>query len=94
MSRVIFLNGCVVAEKTTLAKEIQNLSEEKFLYVGIDALFGAILKKLVGFDERAEEGFWYVADPKTSVLNWNENQPLCYPSFFLSAKSSEITGWQ
>jgi chloramphenicol 3-O-phosphotransferase len=68
MSKVIFLNGCAAAGKTLLAKEIQNLSEEKFLYVGIDALFGAIPKKLVGFDKQAEEGFRYVVDPKTSVL--------------------------
>ena len=68
MSKVIFLNGCAAAGKTTLAKEIQNLSKEKFLYVGIDALFGAIPKKIVGFDKQAEEGFRYVVDPKTGVL--------------------------
>jgi len=68
MSKVIFLNGCAATGKTTLAKEIQNLSEEKFLYVGIDALFSAIPKKLVGFGKQAEEGFRYVVDPKTGAL--------------------------
>jgi len=68
MSKVIFLNGCAATGKTTLAKEIQNLSKEKFLYVGIDALFGAIPKKLVGFGKQAEEGFRYVVDPKTGAL--------------------------
>jgi hypothetical protein len=29
MAKIIFLNGCASAGKTTLAKEIQNLSEEK-----------------------------------------------------------------
>ncbi|CAH1755813.1 23190_t:CDS:2, partial [Entrophospora sp. SA101] len=54
--------------KTTLAKEIQHLSDEKFLFVGIDTLFGAIPKKLVGFSEKTEkEGFRYVVDPKTGV---------------------------
>jgi len=62
------LNGCASAGKTTLAKEIQNLSEEKYLYVGIDTLFGAMPKKIVGFDQKSEEGFRYVIDPKTGNL--------------------------
>jgi len=68
VSKVIFLNGCAATGKTALAKEIQNLSKEKFLYVGIDSLFGAIPKKLVGFGKQAEEGFRYVVDPKTGAL--------------------------
>jgi len=67
-SKIIFLNGCSSAGKTTLAKEIQNLSEEKCLYVGIDTLFGAMPKKIVGFDQKSEEGFRYVIDPKTGNL--------------------------
>ena len=62
------MNGCASAGKTTLAKEIQNLSEEKYLYVGIDTLFGAMPKKIVGFDQKSEEGFRYVIDPKTGNL--------------------------
>ena len=62
------MNGCSSAGKTTLAKEIQNLSEEKCLYVGIDTLFGAMPKKIVGFDQKSEEGFRYVIDPKTGKL--------------------------
>ncbi|CAG8463961.1 1068_t:CDS:2 [Ambispora leptoticha] len=65
MSKIIFLNGCASAGKTTLAKEIQNLSKEKYLYIPIDTLFGAMPKKIVGFDQKAEEGFRYVIDPKT-----------------------------
>ncbi|CAI2200108.1 7635_t:CDS:1, partial [Funneliformis geosporum] len=54
--------------KTTLAKEIQDLSEEKFLLVGIDVPFSAIPKKLVGFSEKTKkEGFRYVIDPKTGI---------------------------
>src|SRR6185369_12873321 len=60
--------GCASAGKTTLAKEIQNLSEEKYLYVGIDTLFGSMPKKIVGFNQKSEEGFRYVIDPKTSKL--------------------------
>ena len=62
------MNGCASAGKTTLAKEIQYLSEEKYLYVGIDTLFGAMPKKIVGFDQKSEEGFRYVIDPKTGKL--------------------------
>src|SRR6185436_17031450 len=68
MSKIIFLNGCASAGKSTLAKAIQELSEEKFLYVGIDTLFGAMPRKMVGSDQKAEEGFRYVADPKTGDL--------------------------
>src|SRR5581483_8569549 len=68
MSKVIFLNGCASAGKTTLAKEIQNLSEEKYLYIPIDTLFGAMPKNIVGFDQKAEEGFRYVVDSKTGKL--------------------------
>src|SRR3954468_18746068 len=68
MAKIIFLNGCASAGKTTLAKEIQNLGEKKWLFVGIDAIFGAIPTKIVGFDKKAEEGFQYVIDPKTGVL--------------------------
>ena len=68
MSKIIFLNGCSSAGKSTLAKAIQELSEEKFLYVGIDTLFGAIPRKIVGSDQKAEEGFRYVLDSKTGDL--------------------------
>ena len=62
------MNGCASAGKTTLAKEIQNLSKEKYLYVGIDTLFSAMPRKIVGFDQKSEEGFRYVIDPKTGKL--------------------------
>ena len=62
------MNGCASAGKSTLAKAIQELSEEKFLYVGIDTLFGALPKKIVGSDQKAEAGFRHVIDPKTGDL--------------------------
>ena len=62
------MNGCASAGKSTLAKAIQELSEEKFLYVGIDTLFGAMPRKIVGSDQKVEEGFRYVIDPKTGDL--------------------------
>jgi len=68
VNKIIFLNGCASAGKTTLAKAIQQLSEEPFLFVGIDTLFGAIPKKIVGFNKEAEEGFRYVTEPETGVL--------------------------
>ncbi|CAG8679374.1 34794_t:CDS:10, partial [Racocetra persica] len=48
--------------------KIQNLSKEKYLYIPIDTLFGAMPKKVVGFDQKAEAGFRYVIDPKTGEL--------------------------
>ena len=62
------MNGCASVGKTTLAKEIQNLSKEKYLYVGIDTLFSAMPRKIVGFDQKSEEGFRYIIDPKTGKL--------------------------
>ena len=62
------MNGCASAGKSTLAKAIQELSEEKFLYVGIDTPFGAMPRKIVGSDQKAKEGFRYVIDPKTGDL--------------------------
>ncbi|RHZ37555.1 phosphotransferase-like protein [endosymbiont GvMRE of Glomus versiforme] len=81
MSKIIFLNGGASVGKTTLAKEIQHLSKEKFLYVGIDALFGAMPKKIVGFDEQAEEGFRYVIDPKTDKLTEMKASPYAIQVF-------------
>ena len=62
------MNGCASAGKSTLAKAIQELSKEKFLYVGIDTLFGALPRKMVGSGQKAEAGFRYVIDPKTGDL--------------------------
>ena len=62
------MNGCASAGKSTLAKAIQELSKEKFLYVGIDTLFGALPRKIVGSDQKSEAGFRYVIDPKTGDL--------------------------
>ncbi|RHZ37043.1 phosphotransferase-like protein [endosymbiont GvMRE of Glomus versiforme] len=81
MSKIIFLNGVASVGKTTLAKEVQHLSKENFLYVGIDALFGAMPKKIVGFDEQDEEGFRYVIDPKTDKLTEMKASPYAIQVF-------------
>jgi len=62
------LNGYASAGKSTLAKAIQELSEEKFLYVGIDNLFGTLPRKIVGSDQKVKAGFRYVIDSKTGDL--------------------------
>jgi chloramphenicol 3-O-phosphotransferase len=56
VSKIISLNGCASVGKSTLTKEIQNLSKEKYLYFGIDALFGAMSEKLTDFDQKSKEG--------------------------------------
>ena len=38
------------------------------MHVGIDTPFGAMPRKIVGSEQKAEEGFCYVIDPKTGDL--------------------------
>lgn len=46
--RVIFLNGTSSAGKTTLARAIQEESDEPYLYWGIDTLFAMVPEKWAG----------------------------------------------
>jgi len=39
VSKIIFLNGCSSAGKTSLVKAIQHLSDEPWLTLGVDATF-------------------------------------------------------
>jgi chloramphenicol 3-O phosphotransferase len=40
MSRIIFLNGCSSAGKTSISKAIQELSDTPWLHIGIDTFIG------------------------------------------------------
>jgi chloramphenicol 3-O-phosphotransferase len=57
LGKIVFLNDCSSAGKTSLAKAIQHLSEEPFLFVGIDTLFGAMPRKIVGFGKELKKVF-------------------------------------
>jgi chloramphenicol 3-O phosphotransferase len=58
MSKIIFLNGCSSAGKTSLVKEIQNLSDEFWLTFGIDSIIDAMPDKYWGEKgEKVAEGF-------------------------------------
>jgi chloramphenicol 3-O phosphotransferase len=45
MGKIILLNGCSSAGKTSLVKEIQNLSDEPWLTFGIDTVIDAMPNK-------------------------------------------------
>jgi chloramphenicol 3-O phosphotransferase len=62
MSKVLILNGCSSAGKTSLVKAIQHLSEEPWLTFGIDSVIDAMPGKLVGSGKGAAEGFHFVSD--------------------------------
>lgn len=61
MGKVIFLNGCSSAGKTSLVKEIQNLSDEFWLTFGIDTVIDAMPDKYVGSGKKAAKGFQFVS---------------------------------
>lgn len=60
MSKIIFLNGCSSAGKTSIVKSIQHLSEEFWLTSGVDSFFVFMPVKYVGFGEKAEQGIQFV----------------------------------
>jgi chloramphenicol 3-O phosphotransferase len=60
MSKIIFLNGCSSAGKTSLVKAIQHLNEEPWLTFGIDTFFKALSPKYLPGGKKAEEGIQFV----------------------------------
>jgi chloramphenicol 3-O phosphotransferase len=61
LTKIILLNGCSSAGKTSLAKAIQHLSEEPRLTIGIDTFIDAMPSKYIGGGEKAIEGFRFVS---------------------------------
>ncbi|KLL02957.1 MAG: chloramphenicol phosphotransferase [Mycoplasmataceae bacterium CE_OT135] len=59
-SKIIFLNGCSSAGKTSIVAAIQHLSDEPWLTFGIDLLFKAMPPKYLPFGEKAHEGIQFV----------------------------------
>jgi chloramphenicol 3-O phosphotransferase len=59
---VVLLHGTSSSGKTTVARAIQGLSEEPWLYLGIDAFWGAIDERWMEHGPRASEGFAWMED--------------------------------
>src|SRR5213082_3349421 len=60
-SKIIFLNGCSSAGKTSLVKALQHLSEDFWLTFGIDDIIDAMPRKYIGVGEKANQGFHFVS---------------------------------
>lgn len=58
MSRIVFLNGCSSAGKTSISKAIQELSDTSWLHVGIDTFIGMLPSKFLEFGDRAGKGYY------------------------------------
>jgi len=59
-SKIIFLNGCSSAGKTSLVKAIQHLSEEPWLTSGVDVHFVFMPAKYLPGGEKAHEGIKFI----------------------------------
>lgn len=61
MSKIIFLNGCSSAGKTSIARAIQHLSDSPWLLIGVDAFIDMMPEKYTAFGPKADEGFKFIA---------------------------------
>ncbi|MCE8162683.1 MAG: chloramphenicol phosphotransferase [Candidatus Moeniiplasma glomeromycotorum] len=59
--KIILLNGCSSAGKSSLAKALQHLSEEPWLTFAIDTLIGHMPDKFLDFGEKANLGFHFIS---------------------------------
>ncbi len=57
-SKIIFLNGCGSAGKTSLAYAIQNISSTPWLRVGVDLLVDMLPSKYIALGSHAKEGYF------------------------------------
>ena len=57
-TKIIFLNGASNSGKTTIAKELQNIMEEPYLHIGIEAFMDMMPQQYIGESERAKLGFY------------------------------------
>lgn len=58
MSKVIFLNGCGSAGKTSVAKSIQHLSTEAWLRFGVDMFIDMMPSQYIAFGDKASSGYF------------------------------------
>jgi chloramphenicol 3-O phosphotransferase len=62
--RVILLHGTSSSGKTTIARAIQELSDEPWLRLGIDAFWSAVHERWMEHGDRAAEGFAWMEDAR------------------------------
>lgn len=60
MSKIIFLNGCGSSGKTSIAREIQQLSQTPWLRLGVDTFFDMMPEKYLPFNEKSKEGVDFI----------------------------------
>lgn len=58
MSRIIILNGCSSAGKTSISKSIQGLSDTPGLHIGIDTFIGMLPSKFSEFGDQSSDGYY------------------------------------
>lgn len=56
---IIFLNGTSSSGKSSIAEELQKQHKTPLLHFGIDTLFDALPKRVVGETDDAKQGFFY-----------------------------------
>ena len=60
--RVVLLHGTSSSGKTTVARAVQNLSDEPWVHLGIDTFWNAIDERWMEHGTRASEGFLWMED--------------------------------
>ena len=58
MSRIIFLNGCSSAGKSSIAKAIQKIAPTPWLHIGLDTFIGMLPAQYLEFGAKASEGYY------------------------------------
>jgi chloramphenicol 3-O phosphotransferase len=61
MSKVIFLNGCGSAGKTSIARAIQYCSDEPWLRLSMDMFIDRMPSQYIAFGKKAPEGYYSFA---------------------------------
>lgn len=65
--RVVLLYGTSSSGKTTVSRAVQQLSDEPWVRLGIDAFWNAIDERWMEHGPRASEGFAWIEDATTIV---------------------------
>jgi len=60
--RVVLLHGTSSSGKTTVARAVQRLSDEPWVYLGIDTFWNAVDERWMEHGSRAADGFLWATD--------------------------------
>lgn len=64
MSLIIFLNGCGSSGKTSIAHSIQNLSDNPWIHISMDAFIDMLPADFVGFGKKSPSGYFSFSQRK------------------------------